>query len=233
MPASPYLGVQDPGRWSDGWLHTRDAGSVDPATGLVRVLGRRDSQVSVGGLKVDLTEVEHTLAALPEVAGAVVVYDQAIEAYLMLAEGAEVSAVEREIITRLAPYKRPRQLHVVSQLPRTATGKLVRDQTVLRSAATGPPHPGRKRPPMIDEIRKFVLDSLTDMNYSIEDIDDDTTLGPAGADLESLALAELAVRVEDHFGVQFGDDESEALAGMTVGEFCATVEQRITSAAAH
>jgi acyl carrier protein len=86
---------------------------------------------------------------------------------------------------------------------------------------------------MIDEIHKFVLDSLTDMNYSVEDIDDDTTLGPAGADLESLALAELAVRVEDHFGVQFGDDESEALAGMTVGEFCATVEQRITSAAAH
>ncbi len=86
---------------------------------------------------------------------------------------------------------------------------------------------------MIDEIRQFVLDSLTAMNYSIEDIDDDTALGPAGADLESLALAELAVRVVDHFGVQFGDDESEALAGMTVGEFCATVEQRITSAAAH
>jgi 3-hydroxy-4-methylanthranilate adenylyltransferase len=134
MPASPYLGVQDPARWSDGWLHTRDAGSVDPATGLVRVMGRRDSQVSVGGLKVDLTEVEHTLAALPEVTAAVVVHDQAIEAYLMLAEGAEVSAVEREITIRLAPYKRPRRLHLVSQLPRTATGKLVRDQAVLRSA---------------------------------------------------------------------------------------------------
>ena len=53
---------------------------------------------------------------------------------------------------------------------------------------------------MIDEIRQFVLDSLTDMNYSIDDIDDDTVLGPAGADLESLALAELAVRVEDQFG---------------------------------
>ena len=75
---------------------------------------------------------------------------------------------------------------------------------------------------MIDEIRQFVLDSLTDMNYSIDGIDDDTTLGPAGADLESLALAELAVRVEDRFGVKFGDDESEALAGMTVGEFCRT-----------
>jgi acyl-coenzyme A synthetase/AMP-(fatty) acid ligase len=132
MPASPYLGEQDPGRWSDGWLHTKDAGSVDPQTGLVRILGRRDSQVSVGGLKVDLTEVEHMLAALPEVTGAVVAHDHAIEAYLVLADGADVSAVEHEITTRLAAYKRPRRLHVVEQLPRTATGKLVRDQAVLR-----------------------------------------------------------------------------------------------------
>jgi 3-hydroxy-4-methylanthranilate adenylyltransferase len=132
MPASPYLGEADPNRWSDGWLHTKDAGTVDPQTGLVRILGRRDSQVSVGGLKVDLTEVEHMLAALPEVAGAVVVHDHSIEAYLVLAEGAQVSAVEREITTRLAAYKRPRRLHVVDQLPRTATGKLVRNQAVLR-----------------------------------------------------------------------------------------------------
>jgi len=85
---------------------------------------------------------------------------------------------------------------------------------------------------MIDEIRQFVLDSLTDMNYSIEGIDDDTTLGPAGADLESLALAELAVRVDDKFGVRFDDNETEHLAGMTVGEFCQAVEPRIPSASA-
>jgi 3-hydroxy-4-methylanthranilate adenylyltransferase len=139
LPASPYLGDQDPTRWSDGWLHTRDAGTVDPETGLVTVLGRRDSQVSVGGLKVDLTEVEHTLAALPEVAGAVVVHDGAIEAYLMLAEGAGIAAVEREINTRLAGFKRPRRLHVVEQLPRTATGKLVRDRAALRAAAAPTP----------------------------------------------------------------------------------------------
>ncbi len=148
VPASPYLGDQDPSRWSDGWLHTRDAGSVDPRTGLVRVLGRRDSQISIGGLKVDLTEVEHTLAALPEVAGAVVVHDHAIEAYVVLAEGAEAPAVEREITARLAPYKRPRRLHVVEQLPRTATGKLVRDHAILRGAGPGgsaapPSPPGR------------------------------------------------------------------------------------------
>jgi 3-hydroxy-4-methylanthranilate adenylyltransferase len=137
LPVSPYLGEQDPSRWSDGWLHTKDAGRVDPRTGLVEVLGRRDSQVSVGGLKVDLTEVEHMLAALPEVAGAVVVHDHTIEAYLVLTDGADATAVESEITTRLAAYKRPRRLHVVEQLPRTATGKLVRDHAVLRDILPG------------------------------------------------------------------------------------------------
>ena len=151
LPASPYLGEQDPSRWSDGWLHTRDAGTVDPRTGLVRVLGRRDSQVSVGGLKVDLTEVEHTLAALPEVANVVVIHDHAIEAYLVLTEGAELSAVERQVTIRLAPYKRPRRLHVVEQLPRTATGKLVRSHAALREAMPGrpgQPHPSASAEPL-------------------------------------------------------------------------------------
>jgi acyl carrier protein len=86
---------------------------------------------------------------------------------------------------------------------------------------------------MIDEIRQFVLDSLTDMNYSIDDVDDDTELGPAGADVESIALAELAVRVEDHFGVKFDDEETDMLTRMTVGEFCRDVELRIEPASAH
>jgi acyl carrier protein len=85
---------------------------------------------------------------------------------------------------------------------------------------------------MIDEIRQFVLDSLTDMNYSIDGVDDETKLGPAGADVESVALAELAFRVEDQFGVKFDDDESEMLAGMTVGEFCHDVQRRIQTAPA-
>lgn len=80
---------------------------------------------------------------------------------------------------------------------------------------------------MNSEIRQFVLDSLREMNYDVDDLDDDTTLGPAGADLESLALAELAVRVEDRYGVKFTEEESEELAGMTVGEFCSTVAGRV------
>ena len=80
---------------------------------------------------------------------------------------------------------------------------------------------------MKDEVRAFVIAQLQDMNYDTEGVDDATTLGPAGLDLESLALADLSVRVEDRFGVRFSDDESEELALMTVGEFTAAVADRV------
>ncbi|MEU2610084.1 acyl carrier protein [Micromonospora sp. NPDC007271] len=83
---------------------------------------------------------------------------------------------------------------------------------------------------MRDEVRTFVVEQLADMNYDVEDIDDDTTLGPSGVDLESLALADLAVRVEDRFGLKFADDESEQLALMTVGEFTTMVADRVAGA---
>ncbi|MFJ6194907.1 acyl carrier protein [Micromonospora sp. NPDC092111] len=86
---------------------------------------------------------------------------------------------------------------------------------------------------MTDEIRSFLFAALIEMKYDIEDADDDTVFGPAGFDVDSLGLAELAVRVEDRFGVKFDDDEAESLAMMTVGEFCRTVALRIPTASAH
>ena len=77
------------------------------------------------------------------------------------------------------------------------------------------------------EVREFVIESLEQMNYDVSGVDDDTTLGPAGLDLESLAVAELAVRVEDKYGVKFGEDEAEEMAGMTLGEFVVAVGDRL------
>jgi acyl-coenzyme A synthetase/AMP-(fatty) acid ligase len=134
MAASPYVGLIDETRWVDGWLHTRDAAAMDGRTGLVTILGRLDSQVSIGGLKVDLTEVEQTIGALAEVAACVVSFDQAIEAYLVLTDGAELSSVQAALADQLAAYKRPRRIYVLAALPRTATGKNVRDRAVLRTA---------------------------------------------------------------------------------------------------
>jgi acyl carrier protein len=83
----------------------------------------------------------------------------------------------------------------------------------------------------VAEIRAFVIETLQEMNYDTEGVEDDSTLGPAGVDLESLALAELAVRVEDRFGVRFAEEESEELALMTVGEFTRTVADRAATGA--
>lgn len=137
--ASPYVGLSDPTRWVEGWLYTRDAGTVDPATGLITVHGRLDSQVSVGGLKVDLTEVEQTVSEMPGVLEAVVAHDGAIEAFVALADGTTETGLREAIVQRLAPYKRPRRISVLPKLPRTATGKLVRNLAALRAARESSP----------------------------------------------------------------------------------------------
>lgn len=79
---------------------------------------------------------------------------------------------------------------------------------------------------MENEIRQFVVSALADMNYDVSDVTGDTDLGPAGLDLESLAVADLAVQVEDKFGVTFTDEDTEQLALMTLDEFAAEVAKR-------
>jgi acyl carrier protein len=80
---------------------------------------------------------------------------------------------------------------------------------------------------MQEEVRAFVISSLKDMNYDVDGVDDATTLGPAGLDLESLALADLLMRVEDQYHIRFAEDESEELALMNVGEFTTAVATRV------
>ncbi|MBM9509841.1 acyl carrier protein [Actinacidiphila acididurans] len=86
---------------------------------------------------------------------------------------------------------------------------------------------------MHDEIRAFVVNAVRDMNYDVSEVTGDTDLGPAGLDLESLALAELAVLVEDEFGVTFGTDDMESTALMTLDQFVAEVVRQVDGAAAH
>jgi acyl carrier protein len=79
---------------------------------------------------------------------------------------------------------------------------------------------------MRTDVRQFIIDAIADMNYPVDDVHGDTALGSAGVDLESLAVAELSVRVEDEYGVRFGEDEAEQMAGMTIDEFAAAITAR-------
>ena len=129
---SPYVGQVDPTRFVDGWLHTRDHAEMDAATGAVTIRGRHDSQVAIGGLKVDLTEVEQELGELDGVLECVVVWNGAIEAVLAL-DGVGLPEIEKAMAERLAEHKLPRRYRVVDRLPRTTTGKPLRDIKVLTS----------------------------------------------------------------------------------------------------
>jgi acyl carrier protein len=84
---------------------------------------------------------------------------------------------------------------------------------------------------MSGDVVEFAISSLAEMNFDVDGAGADTLLGPAGIDLDSLAVAELALRIEDRYGVKFAEDEMEHLAIMTLGEFASAVEQRSQPAA--
>ncbi|HWO67070.1 MAG TPA: hypothetical protein VNO31_44265, partial [Umezawaea sp.] len=125
-------------RYVDGWLRTHDR-AVRDERGAVRLLGRSDSLVVIGGLKVDLVEVESVLRQHPRITDVVVVHAESIEAYVSAEEdGPAAGELVGWCRDRLAAYKVPRLIQVLPALPRTSNGKLIRRTQTLRSAVPGP-----------------------------------------------------------------------------------------------
>lgn len=81
--------------------------------------------------------------------------------------------------------------------------------------------------PTRQQLRDFTVNAIKAMNYDVSEVTGDTDLGPAGLDLESLALADLAVQLEDEYGVKFSEDDMEGLALMTLDEFTAVLTERV------
>jgi acyl carrier protein len=86
---------------------------------------------------------------------------------------------------------------------------------------------------VIETVREAIFAMLHEMNYDVAENDGSLALGPEGLDLESLAVAELAVRIEDEYGVKFGDEEEAGLAKLTVDEFVAAVAERAAQMPVH
>ncbi|MEU5365705.1 acyl carrier protein [Streptomyces sp. NPDC005925] len=85
---------------------------------------------------------------------------------------------------------------------------------------------------MSTPVRAFVVNTLEAMNLDTSDVTDSTPIGDGGMELESLTTAELVMQVEEEYGVKFSDDDVEGMQTMTVGDFVAEVERRLTQVAA-
>ncbi len=119
----------------DGWLDTDDIGKVDEDDYLF-ILGIKKDMIIAKGQNIYPSDIEHVLYAHPKVAEAAVVgipdelRGETIRAVISLKEG-EV-ATEQEIKQfcreRLADYKVPRQIIFVDSLPKTAIGKIRKEE---------------------------------------------------------------------------------------------------------
>lgn len=116
------------------WFRTGDSMSMDD-DGRCTVLGRRGDVVLSGGFNVYPAEVEDVLLAHPGVADVAVVgtpsaeWGETVTAWVVPAdEGFSEAALLEYASTKLAPYKRPRLVRLVEELPRNAMGKVRRDE---------------------------------------------------------------------------------------------------------
>jgi long-chain acyl-CoA synthetase len=118
---------------TDGWLRTGDGGYLD-ADGYLFLTDRIKDMIVSGGENVYPIEVEEVLARHPDVAEAAVVgvpderWGETVKAFVVLRAGRtttpdELVAFARE---RLAGYKLPRLVELVDDLPRTASGKVLK-----------------------------------------------------------------------------------------------------------
>ena len=117
----------------DGWLHTGDLGHIDDE-GFLYVEDRIGDMIVSGGENVVPAEVEEVLLRHPGVIDAAAVgrsdaeWQEAVTAVVVLRDGASVSAEElrAHCAATLAGFKVPKRFEFVAELPRTASGKLIR-----------------------------------------------------------------------------------------------------------
>ncbi len=118
----------------DGFFHTGDLAYRDEE-GYYYIVDRVKDMINVGGLNVYPKEVEHVLYEHPAVAECAVVgvpderKGETVKAFVVLKSGYEPSdqlaeEIRQHAIAEIAAYKHPRQIEFVTELPKTASGKI-------------------------------------------------------------------------------------------------------------
>lgn len=128
-----YISGESTKSSEDGWMSIGDLGYVDH-DGFLYIEGRADDMVVVGGENIYPVEVEQVIEDLAGVDEVAVVgmpddeYGQILVAFVTgsATEGAIVKACKKE----LASYKVPKRIEIMDELPRNATGKILKRELI-------------------------------------------------------------------------------------------------------
>jgi acyl-CoA synthetase (AMP-forming)/AMP-acid ligase II len=120
----------------EGWFNTRDLARLE--NGYLFIVGRSQELIIRFGENVYPTEVEAVLNSHPAVVRSAVIGrtvdgtkgGEEVIAYVQLASSSSISGAElaKHAAQHLAPYKRPSQILLVSSIPLTATGKVIKGE---------------------------------------------------------------------------------------------------------
>ena len=128
--------------FTDGWFRTGDIVTIDDA-GFVRIVDRIKELIITGGFNVAPTEVEGALRQHPDVVDAAVVGlpsdhsgEEVVAAIVVDGDReVDVEAIREYVRGVLTPYKVPRRIFVVDELPKSLIGKVLRRQVKERLLA--------------------------------------------------------------------------------------------------
>ena len=118
---------------SDGWLHTGDVAHFD-SDGHIYIVDRIKELIKYKGFQVPPAELEGLLLTHPAIADAAVIGipdDEAGElpkAFITLKPGAEATAedIQEFVASQVATYKQVRLLEFIPEIPKSASGKILR-----------------------------------------------------------------------------------------------------------
>ncbi len=121
-----------------GWLHTGDAGRVDP-DGYLYLSDRITDMIVSGGENISPREIEDVLFDLPQVADCAVIgvpddrWGETVKAFVVLRDGETLDAddVVAWCKQHLGGFKQPRSVEFVTELPRTPSGKVLKRELRL------------------------------------------------------------------------------------------------------
>lgn len=128
-------GIEDPK--VSGWFVTEDLASLDGSR--LRVLGRRGDVVKVGGEHVDLERLDQILGEIGADGAVYPIPDARLGTVIGLAiASGEPASIEAEFNSRVFPFERPQRVVLISRIPRTELGKVIRSQVTALAGGGSP-----------------------------------------------------------------------------------------------